>query len=89
MVKVPIRKGYPEVMSPSKADLYKKFRGFGNEQRAIRFSKRTGGQLYTQVDIPGKEKVAYLRGHHLVNRTGWYIVVKRNNRNLSKISKLD
>jgi len=77
MVKVPIRKGFPSVLSIDKADRCEKFKGFDDEMKAVRYSKKHGGQMYTQVDTEGRDGTAYMRGHHIVNRTGYYVVVDK------------
>ena len=48
------------------------------ELRAIKFAKKTGGQLYTQVDCEGDRNTynwAYVKGNAWVNRTGAYMVL--------------
>jgi hypothetical protein len=40
---------------------------------AKEFAASNGGQVYTQVDADN-DRVVYLRGVHLVNRTGVYAV---------------
>jgi len=67
---------YPEEMTIDESDrLFENFESFDDETKAAKFANKTNGQLYTQVD--GDKDRVYLRGHHFVNRTGWWIVVKR------------
>jgi hypothetical protein len=74
---VPIHKDYPEDLTMDQADEFSVFHSFDSEAAALKKAKKIDGQLYTQVDVEGSEGVMYMRGHHLVNRTGWYIVVKK------------
>lgn len=84
-MKVPIHSDYPVELSIEDADKFAHFKGFEDEIEAIKYSKKTTGQMYTQVDCDCEydeskgmdNTVAYLRGHHVVNRTGYWIVVKR------------
>jgi len=45
------------------------------EARAEAFALRTEGQVYTQVDSDLSDDCVYLKGWHLVNRTGVYAVI--------------
>lgn len=65
----------PESLTFDQSDRYAWDYSGENIESARRVEKRTGGQLYTQVDA-GMDR-AYLRGEHFVNRTGRYIVVRR------------
>lgn len=75
-------RNYPEELTIDESEEYPIFFSFDDEMRAIRTAKKIKGQMYTQVDTDteGPDNVAYLKGHHIVNRTGWYIVVKKSNR---------
>ena len=88
MVKVAIRKGMSGVLSLKQANDIKRFKGFDNELAANRYANKIKGQLYTQVDADNKDTIAYLRGHHLVNRTGYWVVVKPTQSELKKIKKI-
>jgi hypothetical protein len=91
MVKVRIDKRMPGVLTMTQADMIEKFKGFEDELRANRYANKTKGQLYTQVDVErakdGRD-VAYLRGYHLVNRTGYWVVVKPSKGELTRLKRV-
>jgi len=62
----------PDVMSIRKADTMG-WTMFEDRNQAVKWAKKTGGQIYTQVDA-GMDRV-YVKGLAVVNRTGVYIVV--------------
>ena len=66
---------YPEELSIEEVDNLEDFEYYGLKdlEQALRWSKKLGGMLYTQVDS-GMDRV-YLKGNHLVNRTGIYLVL--------------
>jgi hypothetical protein len=80
---------YPEEMTVTHADRFPVFKSFEDLSKALAYEKKHGGKLYTQIDIEGKAEdgndIVYLRGSHLVNRTGLWIVVKANQKQLSAI----
>lgn len=65
---------YPDEMNCDQMCGYKTFRIFQDVKKAHDYAKKTGGQIYTQVD--GDDDVLYSKGIHYVNRTGVYAVVK-------------
>lgn len=72
---------YPEELTESQSDFYnsKNFCDSNSYEKdykkAVRYAKRTGGQLYTMVD--GEDNhTHYLKGLHYVNRFGFCVLKK-------------
>lgn len=76
-IKVPILNGYPDELSFDESDNYDIIYTGDNEIEAIQISEQKSGQMYTQVDAENEDGGIYLRGHHIVNRTGIYIVARK------------
>ena len=75
IMEIKIDEDYPEELTISEADI--EFdEMFVTEDRiqAGEHANKTGGQLYTQIQ---DMTTAFLRGFHVVNSTGRYLVVKR------------
>lgn len=66
---------YPEELTLDESDNYVWLYSGDDEAKAYKIAKKLHGQVYTQVDAENEDGRAYLRGYHLVNRTGWYICV--------------
>lgn len=49
---------------------------FYSLKEAIRNQAKFGGTIYTQVDSETDDSVIYVKGIHIVNRTGIYAVVR-------------
>jgi hypothetical protein len=73
---------FPNVLSIEETFDLPYFRTFSdgdaddNAMGACKFAKRVDGVVYTQVDAdaPFPNDIVYLKGFHLVNRTGIYAV---------------
>jgi hypothetical protein len=63
----------PDFLTREESDKYEWHYSGDNYNYARRVAREKKGVLYTQVDA--EDDVAYERGQHLVNRTGWYIVI--------------
>ena len=66
---------YPESLTLDESEKYVWLYSGEDETEAYKIAKKRNGQVYTQVDVEGEDGVVYLRGHHFVNRTGWYICI--------------
>lgn len=66
---------YPEELTLDESEKYIWLYSGDDEAKAYRTSKKLHGQVYTQLNVENKDGRTYLRGHHFVNRTGWYICV--------------
>jgi hypothetical protein len=52
--------------------------GYASYEKAKKVADEKGGIVYTQVDTDRKPHyVAYVKGWAFVNRTGWYIVIRK------------
>jgi len=76
-----IDKHYARELTPEQVDEFSNVKDFEDLTKALVYLKRHGGQLYTQVDADGDR--AYLRGRHVVNRTGRWIVIKMTKKEMS------
>ena len=66
----------PEHLSSADSDRYE-WAYYGDDRdNAYRAAAKTSGQVYTQIDdADDPVGISYERGYHLVNRTGYYIVI--------------
>lgn len=65
---------YPDEMTYDQMGCYKTLRIFQDVKKAMKYSEKVQGQIYTQVD--GNTDVVYSKGIYYVNRTGIYAVIK-------------
>lgn len=76
---------FPEVLTIDETHELPNFETFvngdvdGPAKAAYEFAKKVCGVVYTQVDVdaPWPDDIAYVKGFHLVNRTGVYAVAWR------------
>lgn len=77
-MKTKIEDDMPEELTLSESEEYEWFGGFETYKEAKRIANKTGGTVYTQVDTDVKpDFVTYLKGWHIVNGTGWFIVLRK------------
>jgi len=76
---------YPEELTERQSEDYE-FKAFNDSdsykldyEKAVKYAKRTKGQLYTMVDGENN-KTFYLKGLHYVNRFGFCVLkeIKKN-----------